>query len=57
MIINRLTYNTYVLIVFPPGEAELQCARLNVMSAKDEYARIESVAEGVDDGLRLGRSK
>ncbi|KAL8727043.1 MAG: hypothetical protein Q9181_005849 [Wetmoreana brouardii] len=57
LIINRLTYNTYVLIVFPPGEAELQCAKLNILSAKDEFARIESVAEGVDDGLRLGRGR
>ncbi|KAI4250029.1 MAG: hypothetical protein LQ352_005432 [Teloschistes flavicans] len=57
LIINRLTYNTYVLIVFPPGEAELQCARLNTMAAKDEFARIESVAEGVDDGLKMGRGK
>ncbi|KAL8799259.1 MAG: hypothetical protein Q9182_006026 [Xanthomendoza sp. 2 TL-2023] len=57
VIINRLTYNTYVLVVFPPGEAELQCARLNILSAKDEFARIESVAEGADDDFRIARGK
>ena len=48
LIINRLTYNTYVLLVLPPGEAELQCAKLNILRARDEFARIESVAEGTD---------
>ncbi|CAO1606093.1 GTP-binding protein gtr1 [Xanthoria calcicola] len=57
LIINRLTYNTYVLVVLPPGEAELQCARLNILSAKDEFARIESVAEGADDDFRNLRGK
>ena len=57
LIINRLTYNTYVLVVFPPGEAELQCARLNILSAKDEFAQIESVAEGAEDDFRNRRGK
>ncbi|KAL8767909.1 MAG: hypothetical protein Q9209_005696 [Squamulea sp. 1 TL-2023] len=57
LIINRLTYNTYVLVVLPPGEAELQCARLNILSAKDEFARIESVAEGAEDPFRSIRGK
>ncbi|KAL8951193.1 MAG: hypothetical protein Q9222_002823 [Ikaeria aurantiellina] len=55
LIINRLTFNTYVLIVFPPGEAELQCARLNILAAKEEFARIESIAEGADDDLTVFR--
>ncbi|KAL8722999.1 MAG: hypothetical protein Q9225_000615 [Loekoesia sp. 1 TL-2023] len=57
LIINRLTYNTYVLVVFPPGEAELQCAKLNILLAKDEFARIESVAEGVDDDIQGRKGK
>ncbi|KAL9581583.1 MAG: hypothetical protein Q9212_003815 [Teloschistes hypoglaucus] len=57
LIINRLTYNAYVLFVFPPGEAELQCAKLNILAAKDEFAHIESVAEGIDDGLKMARGK
>ncbi|KAL8830598.1 MAG: hypothetical protein Q9170_005663 [Blastenia crenularia] len=48
-IIQRLTYNTYVLVVFPPGEAELQCTQLNILLAKDEFAKIEKVAEAEDD--------
>ncbi|KAI4111673.1 MAG: hypothetical protein LQ345_006738 [Seirophora villosa] len=46
LIIQRLTHNTYVLVVFPPGEAELHCATLNILQARDEFARIESVADG-----------
>ncbi|KAL8996363.1 MAG: hypothetical protein Q9188_006584 [Gyalolechia gomerana] len=56
LIIHRLTYNTYVLVVLPPGEAELQCAKLNILMAKDEFARIESVAEGADDEVK-GKGK
>ncbi|KAL8973516.1 MAG: hypothetical protein Q9197_002251 [Variospora fuerteventurae] len=58
LIIHRLTHNTYVLVVFPPGEAELHCATLNILQAKDEFARIESVAdEGADEDVDRGRGK
>ena len=45
LIIARLTTNTYVLVVFPPGEAELECTRLNVLSAKDEFSQLDGIAE------------
>ena len=45
LIIARLTTNTYVLIVLPPGEAELECTRLNVLSAKDEFSQLDGIAE------------
>ena len=48
LIIEKLTYNTYVLLVFPPGEAELECARLNVIAAREEFARIDQIAESAE---------
>ena len=45
LIVARLTTNTYVLVVFPPGEAELECTRLNVLSAKDEFSQLDGIAE------------
>ena len=43
VLINRLTFNTYVLIVFPPGEAEMECAHLNVVTAQAVFARLASL--------------
>jgi len=48
LIIARLTTNTYVLIVLPPGTAEMECSRLNVLAAKDEFALLDG--GGVGDG-------
>lgn len=38
LIISRLTNNTYVLVVLPPGETDLQCARFNIMVARSTFA-------------------
>lgn len=37
LIIARLTSNTFVLAVLPPGEAELNCTRINIATARDEF--------------------
>jgi len=37
LIIARLTNNTFVLAVLPPGEAELNCTRINIATARDEF--------------------
>lgn len=41
LILARFTANTYVLVVIPPGEAELQCTRLNILAASEEFAQID----------------
>lgn len=41
LIISRLTNNTYVLVVLPPGEADLQCARFNIIAARSKFARTD----------------
>ncbi|KAL9613046.1 MAG: hypothetical protein Q9167_002392 [Letrouitia subvulpina] len=48
LIIEKLTHNTYVLLVFPPGEVELECTRLNVLAAREDFSRMEQVAEVPD---------
>lgn len=42
LILARFTVNTYVLVVLPPGESEIECTRLNVLAARDEFSQIES---------------
>ena len=37
LIISRLTNNTYVLVVLPPGETDLECARFNIMAARATF--------------------
>ena len=37
LILARLSNNTFVLAVLPPGEAELNCARINVTNARDQF--------------------
>lgn len=41
LILARFTINTYVLVVVPPGEAELQCTRFNILAAREEFSQIE----------------
>jgi hypothetical protein len=45
LILARFTANTYVLIVNPPGESEIQCTRLNVLAARDEFSQLEGAPE------------
>ena len=40
-----LTTNTYALIVLPPGEVELQCTRLNLFSARDQFAQLAGFSD------------
>ncbi|MCJ1250693.1 GTP-binding protein gtr1 [Trapelia coarctata] len=39
LIIDKLTSNTYVMAILPPGEGELNCARTNVAIAREEFTR------------------
>ena len=45
LIISRLTTNTYALIVIPPGETELQCTRLNLLDAKEQFAQLDGLSD------------
>lgn len=45
LILARFTANTYVLVVIPPGEAEIQCTRLNVMAARDEFSQLDNPSD------------
>ena len=45
LILARFTANTYVLVVLPPGESEIECTRLNVLAARDEFSQIESAPD------------
>ncbi|KAL6722317.1 GTP-binding protein gtr1 [Lecanora helva] len=42
LIIHRLTNNTYVLVVLPPGECDLECARFNIKVARADFASQET---------------
>jgi len=41
LIIDKLTNNTFVLVVFPPGDAVLNCTRINIATARDEFAKAD----------------
>lgn len=41
LILARFTTNTYVLVVIPPGEAELECTRFNLLAARDEFLQLD----------------
>ena len=41
LVISRLTNNTYVLVVLPPGETDLECARFNIMAARATFVQQE----------------
>lgn len=45
LVIARLTTTTYALVIFPPGEAEFQCARLNILNARDEFAELDGLTD------------
>ena len=48
--LDRLTSNTYVLVVLPPGEVEMGGVRMNVVTARDLLAP-------VDDRGRIDRQQ
>ena len=41
LVIALLTTNTYALVVLPPGEAEMQCTRLNLFDARAQFAKLD----------------
>ena len=52
LIISRLTNNTYVLVVLPPGETDLECARFNIMAARATFMSQEIGGRGSPDTRR-----
>jgi len=52
LIISRLTNNTYLLLCLPPGDIDMECARLNIMMARQRFANI-----GVGGGAGSGRRR
>ncbi|KAI9830330.1 MAG: hypothetical protein M1819_005711 [Sarea resinae] len=43
--IARLTTNTYVQVVAPPGEAAFNTARINVLTARNDFANLDITGE------------
>ena len=41
LVLSRLTNNTYVLAILPPGEVDLVNARLNIMGVRDGLAELD----------------
>lgn len=44
-----------MLVVIPPGEAELQCTRLNILAASEEFAQIDQ--RGREEMKRLRKKE
>ena len=51
LLIARLTANTKVLAVLPAGEDALNCTRINVATAREEFAGFD---ERVEPAQRAG---
>ena len=45
MIIDKFTNNTFVLAVLPPGDAELNCTRINIATARDEFMKLDTTGD------------
>ncbi|MCJ1369839.1 GTP-binding protein gtr1 [Loxospora ochrophaea] len=55
LVLTRLTDNTYVLVVLPPGEPELNCTRVNVAVAREELRKTGLLGEkGGGEGVVVG---
>lgn len=54
LVIARLTTTTYALVIFPPGEAEFQCARLNILKARDGFTELDGLT--TDHQQRPGKT-
>lgn len=52
LIISRLTGNTYLLLCLPPGDMDMECARLNIMMARQRFVNM-----GVSRGAEAGRGR
>ncbi|MCJ1438975.1 GTP-binding protein gtr1 [Xylographa pallens] len=45
VIIDKFTNNTFVLAVLPPGDAELNCTRINIATARDEFMKLDTTGD------------
>ncbi|MCJ1409417.1 GTP-binding protein gtr1 [Ptychographa xylographoides] len=45
LIIDKLTNNTFVLAVLPPGDAELNCTRINIATAREEFTKLDTIGD------------
>ncbi|KAL9071744.1 MAG: hypothetical protein Q9161_004008 [Pseudevernia consocians] len=62
LVLARLTNNTYVLVILPPGDLEIELSRFNIMAAKDRFVELDIMGWAAGDTERLegklnGRSK
>jgi Ras-related GTP-binding protein A/B len=46
LFVDRLTSNTYILVVVPSGEAKLNAAKINVKIVKKDFERLDVTGEG-----------
>ena len=60
LCLSRLTGNTYVLVVLPPGEVDINCVRVNVSYAREKLAQDagaeDEALEGYG-GLNIGTGR
>ena len=58
LIIEELTKNTYVMVVLPPGEAEVNCARLNIGIARERFTSMDILSgREHEDGQGVGSGR
>ena len=53
LILARLTNNTYVLVILPPGGLEIELSRFNIMAAKDRFVELDIMGYAAGDAERL----
>lgn len=53
LILARLTNNTYVLVILPPGDLEIELSRFNIMAAKDRFVELDIMGWAAGDTERL----
>lgn len=42
LVLDHFTPSTYVLVILPPGEAELQCGRFNILAARAQFSTLDA---------------
>ena len=45
LVIAKLTKNTFALAVLPPGESELNCCRINLATAREDFMKFDELAK------------
>ncbi|CAF9943006.1 MAG: GTP-binding protein gtr1 [Alectoria fallacina] len=53
LILARLTNNTYVLVILPPGDLEIELSRFNIMAAKDRFVELDIMGWAARDTEKL----